>query len=74
MFDINHFGTWDYFTVGVTLLFPIFIGIYYAIVNKQSNEELLVGGREMNIFAISARYHNNNILIHTYYIHIITQK
>ena len=54
MLDINYFGIWDYVVVAGTLLLSLFIGVYYAVVSKQTNEELLVGGRQMNVFAISA--------------------
>lgn len=45
----NHFGWLDWVVVGGTLLVSLLIGIYYAITSKNSNEDLLVGGRKMRI-------------------------
>lgn len=53
MFE-NHFGWLDWVVVGGTLLISLLIGIYYAIRSKNSNEDLLVGGRKMRILPVAA--------------------
>ena len=51
----GNFGWIDYVVVGATLLFSILIGVYYAVIAKQAtNEDLLVGGRNMGIMPIAA--------------------
>ncbi|CAG7817718.1 unnamed protein product [Allacma fusca] len=49
----NHLGVVDYVVVAGTLLFSIFIGIYYAVAEKQTNEDLLLGGRKMSVLPIA---------------------
>lgn len=50
----SHFGILDWVLVGATLLISLLIGIYYAIRSKNSNEDLLVGGRNMRIWPVAA--------------------
>lgn len=50
----NYFGTADYILLGATLLISLLIGLYYGYKNKQTNEELLVGGRNMSILPVAA--------------------
>ncbi len=50
----NYFGITDYILLGATLLVSLLIGLYYGYVNKSTNEELLVGGRNMSIFPVAA--------------------
>ena len=47
------FGIVDYVVVGATLLFSLFIGVYYALASNQTNEDLLVGGRKMKVWPVA---------------------
>ena len=47
------FGIVDYGVVAATLLFSLIIGIYYACASKQTNEDLLVGGRNMRVWPVA---------------------
>ncbi len=50
----NYFGAMDYILLGGTLLTSLLIGLYYGYTNKHTNEELLVGGRNMNVIPVAA--------------------
>ncbi|CAL8102774.1 unnamed protein product [Orchesella dallaii] len=50
----NYFGVTDYVLLIGTLLISLFIGLYYGFKGKQTNEELLVGGRNMSILPVAA--------------------
>lgn len=51
---VNYFGITDYVLLGATLLISLLIGLYYGYKGKNTNEELLVGGRNMSIFPVAA--------------------
>ena len=45
---MSDFGWVDYTVVGGTLLFSLFIGIYYAFGSRnKTQEDMLVGGRRL---------------------------
>jgi len=52
----SYFGVIDYVTVGVTLLISLGIGVYHAVKGggKETNEDLLLGGRNMKALPIAA--------------------
>ncbi|CAL8115700.1 unnamed protein product [Orchesella dallaii] len=51
----NLFEWPDYVVVAATLLFSVFIGIYYGCIAKQqTNDDLLLGGKSMGIAPIAA--------------------
>ncbi|ODN04385.1 Sodium-coupled monocarboxylate transporter 1 [Orchesella cincta] len=51
----NLFEWPDYAVVAATLLFSVFIGIYYGFIAKQqTNDDLLLGGKSMGIAPIAA--------------------
>ncbi|OXA44023.1 Sodium-coupled monocarboxylate transporter 1 [Folsomia candida] len=54
MAGVNYFGILDYVAVVGTLCLSLGIGLYYACAGKQTNEDMLVGGRSMNPIAIAA--------------------
>ncbi|XP_037079495.1 sodium-coupled monocarboxylate transporter 2-like [Pollicipes pollicipes] len=47
------FGIVDYCVFGSVLLLSLLIGVYNAIRGKQTNEELLLGGRKMSIIPVA---------------------
>ncbi|XP_037080770.1 sodium-coupled monocarboxylate transporter 1-like [Pollicipes pollicipes] len=47
------FGIVDYCVFGGVLLLSLLIGVYHAIRGKQTNEELLLGGRKMSIIPVA---------------------
>lgn len=51
---VNYFGLMDYILLGATLSVSLIIGLYYGYKSKHTNEELLVGGRNMSIFPVAA--------------------
>jgi len=51
---MNHFQVVDYIVVGATFLISLLIGLYHAFANKHTNEDLLVGGRNLNILPVAA--------------------
>ena len=52
----SYFGVIDYVAVGLTLLISLAIGIYHAVKGrgKETNEDLLMGGRKMKALPIAA--------------------
>ncbi|ODM98275.1 Sodium-coupled monocarboxylate transporter 1 [Orchesella cincta] len=50
----NYFGVTDYILLTGTLLISLLIGLYYGYKGKNTNEELLVGGRNMSIIPVAA--------------------
>jgi len=51
----NYLTVLDFCVIGVTLLFSLGIGIYYAVRGKKgNNEELLAGGRSMGAIPVAA--------------------
>ena len=47
------FGLVDYCVFGATLLLSLLIGVYHAVRGKQTNEDLLLGGRSMSILPVA---------------------
>ena len=47
------FGLVDYCVFGGTLLLSLLIGVYHACRGKQTNEDLLLGGRNMSILPVA---------------------
>lgn len=56
MFGSGYFGVIDYVAVALTLLISLGIGIYHAVKGhgKETNEDLLLGGRKMKALPIAA--------------------
>ncbi|CAG7825716.1 unnamed protein product [Allacma fusca] len=51
--ESNQFGVVDYIVVAGTLLFSLLIGIYHAVVKKQTNEDLFLGGRNTSVLPVA---------------------
>ncbi len=51
---INYFGIMDYIFLGATLLISLLVGLYYGYTSKHTNEDLLVGSRNMALFPVAA--------------------
>ena len=47
------FGLVDYCVFGATLLLSLLIGVYHAVRGKQTNEDLLLGGRSMSVLPVA---------------------
>ncbi|XP_021962512.2 sodium-coupled monocarboxylate transporter 1 [Folsomia candida] len=55
MGGVNYFGILDYLAVAGTLTLSLGVGLYYACAGKkQTNEDMLVGGRNMSPVPIAA--------------------
>lgn len=55
--DQLFFGTWDYTFFVLLLLLSVFIGLYYGCFAKRkqnTTEQYMLGGKKMNVFAVSA--------------------
>lgn len=50
----NLYSAADVIPVCATLVVSLLIGVYYGVKNKNTNEELLVGGRNMGFFPVMA--------------------
>lgn len=55
--DSLRFGVWDYTLFGLVMALSVLIGLYYGFFakRKQDNtEQYMLGGKKMNVFAVSA--------------------
>ncbi|CAG7718017.1 unnamed protein product [Allacma fusca] len=51
--ESTQFGVVDYIVAVGTLLFSLLIGVYHAVVKKQTNEDLLLGGRNTRVLPVA---------------------
>ncbi|CAG7718016.1 unnamed protein product [Allacma fusca] len=51
--ESSQFDIVDYIVVVGTLLFSLLIGVYHAVVKKQTNEDLLLGGRNTSVLPVA---------------------
>ena len=47
------FGVVDYCVFGGTLLMSLMIGVFYAFRGKHTNEEMLLGNRQLRVLPVS---------------------
>lgn len=51
---MGFFGVMDYVVFVATLVISLLIGVFFGFIKKQkTSDDLLVGGRKMNLFAVS---------------------